>query len=83
MLPPKWTAALLQPELTAAAAEGKGTDPFAEERRAHPDDRLILFQDRRNAVSFVMRVPPTSPWYPLLPPQQIADIVPAGDGHRE
>ena len=72
----------MQSELTAAAAEGKGTDPFAAERRAHPDDRLILFQDRRNACSFVMRVPPTSPWYPLLPPEQIADIVAAEDGRR-
>ena len=70
----------MQPELSAVAAEGKGTDPFAAVRREFPDDRLILFQDRRNAVSFVMRVPPTSPWYPLLPPEQLTDIVAAGDG---
>jgi len=73
----------MQSDLAPAGTEEKGTDPFAAARQAHPDDRLVLVQDRRHALSFVMRVPPSSPWYPLLPPQQIADIVATEDGRRE
>lgn len=69
-----------QPELTAAAAEGKGSDFFAEAREQHPDDRLMLFHDRRTGRQFTLHVPPSSPWYPLLPPQQEVEIT-APDGH--
>lgn len=69
-----------QPELTAAAAEGRGTDRFAEVRAAHPHDRLILFHDRRTGLEFTMAVPPSSPWHALLPPEQETEIVPRGDG---
>lgn len=65
-----------QPELTAAAAEGKGTDPFEKLRALHPGARLVLFLDRRTGSSFTMAVPPSSPWHELLPPEQIAEILP-------
>lgn len=68
-----------QPELTVGAADGKGTDLFAEARAQHPDDRLMLFRDRRTGKQLTLRVPPSSPWYPLLPPQQEVDIT-APDG---
>ena len=64
----------MQPELTAAAAQGKGADPFAEARALHPGHKLIEFHDRRSSLRFVMAVPPTSPWYPLLPDAQQAEI---------
>lgn len=63
-----------QPELSAAAAAGQGTDPFAEARAAHPEDRLVLFHDQRTGRRFTLAVPPTSPWYPLLPAQQETEI---------
>ena len=73
-----------QPELTATAAAGKGTDLFARARTAHPEDRLILFRDRRGGSEFVIAVPPTSPWYPLLPQQQEVEITaPDGKASRE
>jgi len=69
-----------QPELDAAAAEGKGRDLFAAARAAHPEDRLVLFRDRRSGREITIAVPPTSPWYPLLPAQQEVEITPP-DGH--
>lgn len=68
-----------QSELSAAAAEGKGTDPFAEVRAQHPEDRLMLFRDRRTGRQFTLRVPPGSPWYPLLPPEQEVEIRPTDE----
>jgi len=70
----------MQPELSAVAAEGKGTDPFAVVRREFPDDRLILALDRRDGVKTLFRVAPGSAWYPLLPEQQIVEINPT-DGN--
>lgn len=73
-----------QAELTANAAAGRGTDRFAEARAAHPDARLIRFHDRRTGFEFDMAVPPSSPWYELLPPQQDVDITaPHGRAARE
>ena len=71
----------MQPELTAAAAEGKGTDPFARARARFPNDRLILTLDHRDGVKTMMRVPPEASWHPLLPPEQIVEIH-APDGQR-
>jgi hypothetical protein len=71
----------MQPELTAAAAEGKGPDPFAEARALHPGHKLVEFHDRRSSRRFVMAVPPTSPWYALLPDAQQAEIQ-AADGNE-
>jgi len=74
----------MQPELTAAAAAGKGTDLFARARAAHPEDRLIIFHDRRSGRELVIAVPPTSPWYALLPAEQEVEItVPDGKASRE
>ena len=64
----------MQPELTQTAAEGRGTDRFAEVRAQHPNDRLILFHDRRTGIEFFMAVPPSSPWHELLPPEQDVEI---------
>lgn len=70
-----------QPELTAPTSSGTGRDSlaeardaFAEVRAEHPEARLVRFHDRRHGVSFVMAVPPSSPWYELLPPQQDVHI---------
>ena len=66
----------MQPELSAVAAEGKGTDPFTRARALYPNDRLILALDRRDGVKTLFRVAPGSAWYPLLPEQQIVEINP-------
>ena len=71
----------MQPELTAAAASGKGADPFADARALHPGHKLIECLDRRSSRRFVMAVPPTSPWYPLLPDTQQTEIH-ATDGNE-
>ena len=71
----------MQPELTAASASGKGADPFAGARALHPGHKLVEFHDRRSSLRFVMAVPPTSPWYPLLPDAQQAEIQ-AADGNE-
>lgn len=65
-----------QAELSAEAAEGKGTDPFARARAAYPNDRLMLALDRRDGSRTLFRVEPSSAWYPLLPPEQIFEIHP-------
>ncbi len=66
-----------QPELTAAAAQGKGTDLFARARHAHPNDRLILLVDRRpghEGERHMLAVDPALPWGRLLPEEQIVEI---------
>ena len=71
-----------QPELTAAAAEGKGRDLFAATRERHPFDALILLTDRRpghEGERHMVAVPGGSRWGQLLPPQQEVDIT-APDG---
>jgi len=68
---------LHQPELTAAAAQGKGTDLFAGAHHAHPQDRLILLVDRRpghEGERHMLAVDRTSPWGQLLPNEQIVEI---------
>ena len=39
-----------------------------------PEPKHILFNDTRTGESFVMQVPPTSPWLDLLPEHQECDI---------
>lgn len=63
-----------QPELDAPESSGSGRDSFAELREHHPQARLVRFHDQRHGYSFVMAVPPSSPWYALLPPQQDVHI---------
>lgn len=71
-----------QPELSAeAAAPVEPAGPTPEERLAaaaaeHPEDRCILMCDTRTRISFVLRIPPTSPWHELLPATQISFIRP-------
>jgi len=75
-----------QPELSAAAAEGKGTDLFAAARAAHPEARLVLFHDRLSGREITIAVPPSSPWHALLPPQQEVELrhtAPDGKALRE
>lgn len=63
-----------QPELTPESAQGGGTDRFAEARALHPESKLVLFVDPTRDVSFIMHVPPSSPWNELLPPEQTSVI---------
>jgi len=63
-----------QPELAPRAAAPAGTDPFAEARQLAPEARLVLFHDRRHDLQFIVAVPPSSPWWPLLPPEQQTEI---------
>jgi hypothetical protein len=63
-----------QPELASVATARADDDPFAEARQLAPDARLVLFHDRRHDLQFIMAVPPSSPWWPLLPPEQQAEI---------
>lgn len=37
-------------------------------------DRLVAFHDCRTGAEFLMCVPPSSPWFDLLPPVQEAEI---------
>lgn len=64
-----------QPELTPeAAAPVEHVDRFAEHRLAHPDSKFIEFHDLRTANTFVMNIPPASPWHALLPDTQVSEI---------
>ena len=67
----------LSAPLAAEAEPGTApaiADPFAEARRLAPDARLVLFHDRRHDHQFILAVPPSSPWWPLLPPEQQTEI---------
>lgn len=71
-----------QHELSAAAAAPVAhAGPTSAERLAavaaeQPESKLVLFHDLRNGTSFIMSVPPTSPWHELLPPRQESFIRP-------
>jgi hypothetical protein len=78
-----------QPELDAAAAEGKGRDLFAAARAAHPHARLILLVDRRlghENEQQMLAVEPGSDhaWDRCLPDEQLVEITaPDGNQRRE
>lgn len=38
------------------------------------EPKHVLFNDTRTGESFVMQVPPASPWYDLLPQHQECEI---------
>lgn len=70
-----------QPELSAAAAQGKGTDLFAEARAAHPGAKLILAVDRRpghEGERHMLVIEPGSrnAWDRCLPDEQTLDLYP-------
>lgn len=63
-----------QPSLTESAAQGKGTDQFAQAREARPGDRLILFYIPGTSFTRMVAVPPSSRWHDLLPAEQTVKI---------
>lgn len=65
---------MIQPELSAAAAEPKGIDPFAAARAAHPEDRLLLVIDLRDESRVMIACARGTAWYELLPPQQVVTV---------
>jgi hypothetical protein len=78
-----------QPELDAAAAEGKGRDVFAEARAAHPHARLILLVDRRpghenERQTLAVEPGSANAWDRCLPDEQLVEITaPDGKARRE
>lgn len=44
-----------------------------------PAPRTIAFVDRRSGIAFDLQVPPSSPWYDLLPEHQDVEILPANN----